>query len=167
MEWRLGESGDPAALLTSFLAAYGLGRARRPSGPVDHREQPLSGDRSVVQLSSYRRPARRPLSGRPTGAPSPAPAVPDLVVVVYAHSVTEPFGPGVTVGARSGWGTGSRAGPQDEHADAVRAVRAAIADGDVYQVNVVGHASAPYAGDPLPALRRLAAPARGPLRPAC
>jgi para-aminobenzoate synthetase component 1 len=37
----------------------------------------------------------------------------------------------------------------------VRAVRAAIARGDVYQVNVVGHASAAFAGDPGPALRRV------------
>jgi para-aminobenzoate synthetase component 1 len=43
-----------------------------------------------------------------------------------------------------------------DYADAVRSVGAAIADGDVYQVNVVGHASAPYTGDPLPALHRLA-----------
>ena len=43
-----------------------------------------------------------------------------------------------------------------EHAAAVEAVRAAIGRGDVYQVNVVGHAKAPYAGDPLPALRRVA-----------
>jgi para-aminobenzoate synthetase component 1 len=38
----------------------------------------------------------------------------------------------------------------------VAEVRAAIARGDVYQVNVVGHASARYTGDPLPALHRLA-----------
>ena len=43
-----------------------------------------------------------------------------------------------------------------------RAVREAIARGDVYQVNVVGHASAPYQGDPLPALRRLDRAARRP-----
>src|SRR4029434_7415574 len=36
-------------------------------------------------------------------------------------------------------------------------VREAIARGDVYQVNPVGHASARYAGDPLPALRRITA----------
>jgi para-aminobenzoate synthetase component 1 len=34
-------------------------------------------------------------------------------------------------------------------------VREAIGRGDVYQVNLVGHASAPYTGDPLPALRRV------------
>jgi para-aminobenzoate synthetase component 1 len=45
---------------------------------------------------------------------------------------------------------------EDDHRDAVRRVREAIGRGDVYQVNVVGHASAPYRGDPLPALRRLA-----------
>jgi para-aminobenzoate synthetase component 1 len=43
-----------------------------------------------------------------------------------------------------------------EHAAAVTAVRAAIGRGDVYQANVVGHASAPYAGDPAPALSRVA-----------
>jgi para-aminobenzoate synthetase component 1 len=43
-----------------------------------------------------------------------------------------------------------------EHARAVMSVRDAIARGDVYQVNVVGHASARYAGDPLPALHRVA-----------
>nr|WP_239163188.1 chorismate-binding protein [Actinoplanes rishiriensis] len=43
-----------------------------------------------------------------------------------------------------------------EHAAAVEAVRDAIGRGDVYQVNVVGHASAPYTGDPGPALLRVA-----------
>jgi para-aminobenzoate synthetase component 1 len=42
------------------------------------------------------------------------------------------------------------------HAAAVSQVRAAIGRGDVYQVNLVGHASAGYTGDPLPALRRVA-----------
>jgi para-aminobenzoate synthetase component 1 len=44
----------------------------------------------------------------------------------------------------------------DEHAAAVEQVRQAIGRGDVYQVNIVGHASAPYRGDPGPALRRVA-----------
>jgi para-aminobenzoate synthetase component I len=43
-----------------------------------------------------------------------------------------------------------------DHAAAVARVRDAIAAGDVYQVNVVGHAAAAYHGDPLPALARLA-----------
>jgi para-aminobenzoate synthetase component 1 len=39
----------------------------------------------------------------------------------------------------------------------VARVRAAIAGGEVYQVNLVGHASAPYLGDPARALARVAA----------
>jgi para-aminobenzoate synthetase component 1 len=35
-----------------------------------------------------------------------------------------------------------------EYADAIESVRAAIANGDVYQVNLVQHLSAPFAGDP-------------------
>jgi para-aminobenzoate synthetase component 1 len=47
--------------------------------------------------------------------------------------------------------------PAAGHAAAVAAVRAAIGRGDVYQVNVVGHACAEYLGDPVPALHRVAA----------
>jgi para-aminobenzoate synthetase component 1 len=44
-----------------------------------------------------------------------------------------------------------------QHAAAVRTVRDAIGRGDVYQVSVVGHQSASYDGDPMPALHRVAA----------
>jgi para-aminobenzoate synthetase component I len=47
-----------------------------------------------------------------------------------------------------------------EHAAAVAAVREAIARGDVYQVNLVQHLSAPFSGDPAGVASRLA-----PLRP--
>src|SRR5688572_8185086 len=47
-----------------------------------------------------------------------------------------------------------------EHAAAVDAVREAIARGDVYQVNLVQHLSAPFRGDPAGLAERLA-----PLRP--
>ncbi len=47
-----------------------------------------------------------------------------------------------------------------EHASAVDAVREAIARGDVYQVNLVQHLSAPFRGDPCGLAARLA-----PLRP--
>ena len=47
-----------------------------------------------------------------------------------------------------------------EYGDAVEAVRAAIARGDVYQVNLVQHLEAPFAGDPARLAARLA-----PLRP--
>ena len=43
-----------------------------------------------------------------------------------------------------------------DHAGAVEAVRAAIARGDVYQVNLVQHLSAPFAGSPLALAARLA-----------
>ncbi|GAA4449030.1 hypothetical protein GCM10023170_032750 [Phytohabitans houttuyneae] len=146
-------------------------------------------------------------AGAPIGPPSPAPAVPDLVAVVYdpappAHAGTgpplalaggsqglagdavtyQPYHAGEASGHTSagpvpasslprpsgpvygesrgggGWQLGRwrSSWTPAAHADAVRAVRGAIARGDVYQVNVVGHAAAPYFGDPLPALRRLA-----------
>jgi para-aminobenzoate synthetase component 1 len=61
-------------------------------------------------------------------------------------------------GRRADWklGTWRPSWTPGEHAEAVAHVRDAIAAGDVYQVNVVGHAAAAYAGDPLAALRRLA-----------
>jgi para-aminobenzoate synthetase component 1 len=97
--------------------------------------------------------------GGPTGAPTPAPAVPDLVVIVYSRTV---IGDAYTASSGLGSGTWSLGPWTDswtapEHAQAVRRVRAAIERGDVYQVNVVGHAAAPYQGDPMPALRRLTA----------
>jgi para-aminobenzoate synthetase component 1 len=147
--------------------------------------------------------------GAPVGAPSPVPALPDVVVVAYdagslsgsGHAVDpgvsdSPGGVSTASLARYignvgwvesgegqegalGWPGGAASGepvPAGEpgrvgewslgewrpswspaaHAKAVEAVRDAIAAGDVYQVNVVGHASAPYTGDPVPALRRVA-----------
>jgi para-aminobenzoate synthetase component 1 len=57
-------------------------------------------------------------------------------------------------------GTWERTWTTAEYADAVESVRAAIAAGDVYQVNLVQHLSAPFAGEP----EALAA-ALAPLRP--
>jgi para-aminobenzoate synthetase component 1 len=45
-------------------------------------------------------------------------------------------------------GTWSRSWDDDGYAAAIEAVRAAIGRGDVYQVNLVQHLSAPFAGDP-------------------
>ncbi len=47
-----------------------------------------------------------------------------------------------------------------EYCSAIEEVRAAIGRGDVYQVNLVQHLEAPFAGDPRPLVARLA-----PLRP--
>jgi para-aminobenzoate synthetase component 1 len=51
---------------------------------------------------------------------------------------------------------------EEDYAGAIEAVRAAIARGDVYQVNLVQHLSAPFRGDP-----RGLAVALVPLRPLC
>jgi para-aminobenzoate synthetase component 1 len=57
-------------------------------------------------------------------------------------------------------GDWERSWSDHEYAAAVEAVRAAIAAGDVYQVNLVQHLSAPFAGDPAGLAGALA-----PLRP--
>jgi para-aminobenzoate synthetase component 1 len=92
----------------------------------------------------------------PSVKASPAPEVPDLVAVVYAHGAAPPPKVGTLrpAGPAGGW---VPSWTRDEHARAVREVRAAIARGDVYVVNLVGHAAAPFAGDPGPALARVAA----------
>jgi para-aminobenzoate synthetase component I len=53
--------------------------------------------------------------------------------------------------------------PADEYGDAIEKVRAAIARGDVYQVNLVQHLSASFSGDP-GSLEQALAPLR-PLQP--
>jgi para-aminobenzoate synthetase component I len=57
-------------------------------------------------------------------------------------------------------GEWERSWSDDEYATAVEAVREAIRRGDVYQVNLVQHLSAPFAGDPAGIAEALA-----PLRP--
>ena len=93
------------------------------------------------------------MAGGTPGAPSPVPGIPDMYAVVYAHGAPArrplPEGPWRLGPWRESW---SRA----DHAHAVQRVRDAIGRGDVYQVNVVGHASAPYTGDPGAALLRVA-----------
>ncbi|PRY21688.1 para-aminobenzoate synthetase component 1 [Pseudosporangium ferrugineum] len=105
------------------------------------------------------------MAGGAVGRPSPVPGIPDVAAVFYEH--TDP-GAGRESGlsqraisdSRSDsvpWSLGAweDSWTPAEHAAAVRAVHAAIARGDVYQVNVVGHASAPYTGDPGPSLQRV------------
>jgi para-aminobenzoate synthetase component 1 len=90
----------------------------------------------------------------PSVTPSPAPAVPDLVAVVYAHGDQSPPAPPADRATVGYW---TPSWQPAEHAAAVGEVRAAIARGDVYVVNLVGHASAAFTGDPGPALARVAA----------
>jgi para-aminobenzoate synthetase component 1 len=150
LEWWLGDGGDPATLIPDFLdkyrlASHGLGESGL--SPVYSRE---SDEYRAALFVSAAAGAR--MVGRPAGAPTPAPAVPDVVVVVYDgphRPVDRHDGSWRLDGWEPSW-------TPAEHADAVRAVREAIACGDVYQVNLVGHASVRYYGDPLPALHRVA-----------
>ncbi|MEV0005215.1 chorismate-binding protein [Micromonospora sp. NPDC050980] len=149
LQWRVHDGGDPADLAHNFLAAHGV--------PVDDltrpgRHTPDGVCGAALFLSAA---AGAHTIGAPTGAPTPAPALPDLVVAVYRHADPPPPPPATTGGWRLGQWHDSWT--PAAHADAVRSVRAAIARGDVYQVNLVGHAAAAYTGDPRPALARLAA----------
>jgi para-aminobenzoate synthetase component I len=155
LEWRLGDRGDPAKLAADFLARHNL--VPHSSSPVvthgDHVKAEICG--ATLFMSAA---AGAVIVGAAPGAPSPVPAVPDLVVVVYGHGDAVAPRPGSGSDGTGGWSLGrwEPSWSAGEHAAAVRSVRVAIARGDVYQVNIVGHASAPYVGDPLPALRRVA-----------
>jgi para-aminobenzoate synthetase component 1 len=155
-EWRVADGGDPATLVEAFLAGNGLPvrDLAAGTGPIDHAEPGPCGAALFVSAAGA-----ATMIGATPGAPSPAPAVPDVVAVVYGHRSphTEPGTAVPPAGADDPYRLGAwePSWTAVAHAGAVEAVRAAIARGDVYQVNVVGHASAPYAGDPRPALARV------------
>jgi para-aminobenzoate synthetase component 1 len=162
LEWWLGDGGDPADLINDFLDKYGLLRPNLGEAgdlpPDPARPGERDGEYRAEVFVSAAASAR--MIGRDTAA-SPAPAVPDVAVVVHGPAgQAAPSGPaGLRPWRRGPWGLGPwrSSWTAQQHADAVRAARAAIARGDVYQVNLVGHQSAEYSGDPLPALRRVAA----------
>ena len=123
------ESDDPWEVL-DFLDAHGLaGEAATQRG-----------DLGVAVLLGARGCAE--LGGVPLCAESPA-AVPECVAIAYRRG-------GVVGDAHAGGSVGAWVPTWTdlEHATAVEAVRRAIARGDVYQANVVGHRAAPYRGDP-------------------
>lgn len=136
-QWRGGlteidrlETSDPHQLFP-FLEAHGLG-----GEPARQ-----AGDTAVGLLLGAVGCAR--IAGLPEGRPSPV-AVPELVAVAFRRGSTAPGAPPrqAAVGAwQCSWTDG-------EHAAAVRSVQDAIARGEVYQANVVGHRTAPYRGDP-------------------
>lgn len=148
LHWRRSEGGDPAALAEEFLATHGLPLHDLTRPAAAHHGTGLCG--AALYLSAA---AGAHLAGAPTRAPEPAPTLPDLAVVIYHHGTAQPTPPSPPTPWRLGPWTESWTPRQ--HADAVDAVRAAIGRGDVYQTNLVGHAAAPYTGDPLPALSRL------------
>ena len=87
--------------------------------------------------------------------PEPCPALPLLACVLRPeHSAFQGVAEDCRVGAWEPTWTA------DEYAGAIERVREAIACGDVYQVNVVQHLSASFAGDPTAPAARLA-PLRG------
>ncbi|MBK5307815.1 MAG: chorismate-binding protein [Frankiaceae bacterium] len=139
LEWRNGDTPDAATALADFLAAHGL--AGEPAGQT--------GDTSVVLLIGAVGCAA--IGEVPAGAATPVPAVPELVAV----AVRGPAGPlpaarPPVVGEwAASWG-------RHEHAAAVSAVREAIARGDVYQANVVGHRCAPHSSAPADVARAVA-----------
>ncbi|MEU9508783.1 chorismate-binding protein [Micromonospora sp. NPDC048170] len=150
-QWWPTDGGDPAAGAEEFLAAYGLPLHDLARPAPRHDATGVCGAALYVSAA-----AGAALVGAPAGAANPAPALPEVAVVVYGHG---PAVPPPTDQPRAHWWRGdwAESWTPRQHADAVTAVRAAISRGDVYQVNLVGHAAAHYTGDPLPALARLAA----------
>jgi para-aminobenzoate synthetase component 1 len=130
LEWRNNAAPDAAVVLADFLAAHGL--AGEPAGQ--------RGSTSVVLLAGA--VACAVIGEQPVGAGSPVPAVPDLVAVAVEGEVP------AVAGGRPVVGEWQQSWTPDEHAAAVSAVREAIARGDVYQANVVGHRSAPHRSAP-------------------
>jgi para-aminobenzoate synthetase component 1 len=118
------ESDDPAALL-EFLDVNAAAVAADELGIGL-----LVGARGCATLGAV-----------PLGAASPV-RVPECVGVAFRRGGPRPAPGDAWVGEwTSSW-------TDAEHADAVEQVRAAIARGDVYQANVVGHRQAPFTGDP-------------------
>jgi len=131
-EWREGDPGDPVELLTAFLVAHGL----------DGEPSAQSGRTAVALLLGAVGCAR--VGGVPTGRSSPVPAVPEFAAVAY-RAGGDPVAPPRPVGAVGAW---TASWSQTEHVAAVERVREAIARGEVYQANVVGHRSAPHDDEP-------------------
>lgn len=152
-EWYVGQPGDPAESIDRFLTQYQLGtnalsRTTRP-GPGSDPNAPVG---AALFVSAA---AGAAMIGAPTGAPNPAAGVPDVVAVVYTRTTGHPVAPAPP--PATGWWLGpwQPSWTPAAHATAVTRARDAIGRGDIYQVNVVGHASARYTGDPIPALARL------------
>jgi hypothetical protein len=91
---------------------------------------------------------------------TPVPDPPEPCPLPLAAVRVRPAGVAPRPAGRFTVGEWERTWDDDGYAAAVVAAREAIARGDVYQVNLVQHLSAPFAGDPAGLAERLA-----PLRP--
>lgn len=131
------ESSDPGDVV-SLLAEHGL----------DGEPALQRGDVGVALLLGARACAE--LGGVPVGAASPV-EVPECVAIAYrlAPGPPEPRPVRASRAGPSRVGEWTTSWTDEEHAAAVEQVRQAIARGDVYQANVVGHRSAAFSGDPL------------------
>jgi para-aminobenzoate synthetase component 1 len=130
------ESDHPDVLL-DFLGAHGL-----TGEPLLQR-----GDVGVALLLGAR--ACAAVGSVPAGKQSPV-AVPECVAVAYRPGGEPTAEPGAAV-----VGEWAASWSDAQHAAAVDQVRRAIARGDVYQANVVGHRSAAFTGDPAALAARL------------
>jgi para-aminobenzoate synthetase component 1 len=154
-QWRASDGGDGAERLADFLASNGL--PVRNIGRSVSRIHPIRDGQTCGAALYVSAAAGCVMAGGRPGAPSPVPAIPDIYAVVFGHRCAPAHQKlsDMRIG-RFDLGQWDPSWSPDEHAGAVEAVRDAIGRGDVYVVNLVGHASAPYRGDPSAALRRVA-----------
>ncbi|GAB3651483.1 hypothetical protein GCM10028833_22730 [Glycomyces tarimensis] len=131
LEWRLGEAGDPAAVVADFCERY----------EADHTGRDGSVCGVAVLVSAA---AGAAMIGGATGPPSPVPAVPDIALIAYVHGPERRR----AAAGRFAVGPWRRSWSRADHAKAVAAVQEAIGRGDVYQACVVGHRQARWSGDP-------------------
>jgi para-aminobenzoate synthetase component 1 len=145
LSWRGGlvevdriETHDPSQLV-AFLDSLDLGTVTH-SQQADTAVGLLLGARACAELAGVPQPAASPTS------------VPEVVAVAYRRGepTRRDVGPATTGEWHSSWSDA-------EHAAAVITVREAIARGEVYQANVVGHRSAAFSGDPYAAGAAVAA----------
>ncbi len=93
-----------------------------------------------------------------------SPAPPERCALPAVAYAIEPVGIRMRPAGAFSVGSWRRSWSEDEYAAAVESVRASIAEGDVYQVNLVQHLCADFDGDPC-GLARALSPLR-PLEPA-
>ena len=115
-------------------------------GAFDHLEQWLAAELRLV--TRRRLPRLRPQrAAAPDGAPAPPEPCPLPLLAANRTACANLAQTGFAVGEwEPTWAA-------DDYAAAIEAVRAAIARGDVYQVNLVQHLAAPFDGDPCCARR--------------
>ena len=136
-EWRTPADFSLASL-ERFLTDQGVVGAHAPPTEISDRAVGaailLGGDLRLDRTESHPRA-------------SPAPEVPAACAVVYAASAgARSVAAAPTPGGPARIGKWTPSWTVGDHAEAVTRVRDLIADGSVYQVNIVGHQSAPFEG---------------------